>query len=119
MSADSYDLRIDQGADWVWTIRWKVGSTARNTVPKNTTGYTARMQIREKYTSPTALITLTTENSGIQIGTDGSFQVHITATQSSAMPSGNFVYDIEAVDPEGFVTKLVRGKVRVIPEVTK
>lgn len=119
MAAETYDLRIDQGADWTWTIRWKVGSSPRNQTMKDTTGFTCRMQIREKYTSATTLISLSTPSSGIVRGSDGSFQITITAAQSATLPAGSFVYDVEAVSPTGQVTKLVRGKVRVVPEVTR
>lgn len=119
MAADTYDLTIDQGADWQWTIRWKVGSNERRATPKDTDGYTARMQVRQKYDSATAVITLTTENGRIEFGSDGSFQLNIPSSVTKDLPPGKFVYDFEAVSPEGFVTKLVRGTFRVVPEVTR
>jgi hypothetical protein len=119
MAADTYDLTIDQGADWTWTIRWKVGASERRARLKDTTGYTARMQVRQKYDSLNAIITLNTENGRIVLGSDGSFQLNIPSSITETLPSGKYVYDFEAVSPEGFVTKLVRGTFRVVPEVTR
>ena len=119
MAADTYDLTIDQGADWTWTIRWKVGANERRAELKDTTGYTARMQVRQKYDSLNPVISLTTENGLIELGSDGSFQLNIPSSVTEDLPPGKFVYDFEAVSPEGFVTKLVRGTFRVVPEVTR
>lgn len=119
MAADTYDLTIDQGADWFWTIRWKVGSNARSSVSKDTTGYTARMQVRRKHTDTVTILNLTTANGGIVVGSDGSFQLHATAVQTATMPVGKSVYDVEAIAPNGVVTKLARGQVTVVAEVTR
>jgi hypothetical protein len=119
MASDTYDLTIDQGADWFWTIRWKVGSTQRNAVPVNLVNFTARMQIRQKFDSAQPIISLTTENGRIVLGPDASFQLNIPSNTTAILPPGKFVYDFEAVSPAGIVTKLVRGTVNVIPEVTR
>jgi hypothetical protein len=119
MAADTYDLTIDQGADWSWTIRWKVGSNERRATLKDTDGYTARMQVREKYSSPNALVTLSTENDRIVFGSDGSFQLNLPSSVTEELTPGKYVYDFEAISPEGTVTKLVRGTFRVVAEVTR
>lgn len=122
MASDTYDLTIDQGADWFWTIRWKVGSTQRSAEPKNLTNYSARMQIRRAYTSPNPpMLSLTSSpNDGITINAEaGTFSVRITSNQASALEPGKSVYDFEVVGPDGVVTKIARGTVTVIPEVTR
>jgi len=118
MAADTYDLTIDQGADWFWTVTWKVGSTARSSVAKDTTGYTARMHIRARYGSSTIALNLSSSN-GIDFSTTGIISIHATATQTAAVEPGKYVYDLEAVAPDGVVTKLARGTVRVVAEVTR
>lgn len=119
MAADTYDLTIDQGADWFWTVTWKVGSTARSATPKDTSGFTARMQAREKYDSATTVLNLTSANGGIDVSSNGIFSIHATAEQTAAIPAGKYVYDIEAVSDAGIVTKLARGRIRVVAEVTQ
>lgn len=119
MAADTYDLTIDQGADWFWTITWKVGSTAKSSTQKNTTGFTARMQARVKYDSPTTVLNLTSANGGVVVSSNGIFSLHATAAQTAAIAPGKYVYDVEAVAPNGVVTKLARGTIRVVAEVTR
>lgn len=121
MTAETYDIAIDQGADWDFTLRWKVGPTKRSATPKNTTGYDARMQVRETYTSAEPVLELTTENAGIQLGIDGSFQFYISASAAAGIEPGMYVYDIEAIAPapDNRVSKLLRGSFRVVPEVTR
>jgi hypothetical protein len=122
MASDTYDLTIDQGADWFWTIRWRVGSTQKNAVPKDVTGYSARMQFRRAYTTPDPpMISLTSApNGGITVdGPIGSFSVRLTSDQTSALEPGKSVYDFEVVGLDGIVTKISRGTVTVIPEVTR
>lgn len=121
MASDNYDLTIDQGADWFWTIRWKVGSTQKTAVAKDVTGYSARMQIRRTHSSATAMLSLTSQpNGGIVVGgVNGTFSVRITPTQASALQPGKNVYDFEVIDTAGTITKLARGTITVIPEVTR
>jgi hypothetical protein len=119
MAAETYDLTIDQGADWFWTLRWKVGSSERNSVNKDTSGYTARMQVRRLHRDDEIEMELTTENGGIVVGSDGSFQLHATSAQTAQLIPGKNVYDIEAIDSNGIVTKLVRGTVTAVAEVTR
>lgn len=153
MASDTYDLTIDQGADWAWTIRWKVGSTQRSAAPKDITGYFARMQIRRTYSSENPMLSLTSQPvitermtygalaaanieyitlslipsppvnevvGAITIdGDSGTFSVRITPEQASSLEPGKSVYDFEVVDTDGKITKLARGTVTVIPEVTR
>lgn len=122
MASDTYDLTIDQGADWFWTVRWKVGSSQRTATPKDVNGYTARMQIRKTYRAPNPpMLSITSDpNDGITIDGDaGTFTVRITSTQTADLDPGKSVYDFEVIDPEGVVTKIARGTVTVIPEVTR
>ena len=55
---------IYQGATFRRRLRWSVKGTG---VPIDLTGCTARMQVRVEKESPTALLTLTTENGGISL----------------------------------------------------
>lgn len=119
MAADTYDLALDQGADWFWNIRWRVGATQRSAVSKNTTGYTARMQVRKTYSSPTTMLNLTTQNGGITVSNDGLIQLRATAIQTAAMQPGKAVYDVEVISNNSIVTKIVRGTIRVVAEVTR
>lgn len=66
--------------------------------PLNLTGKTARMTFRENYGSPTAFVSLTTENGGIVLGGIlGTFTWLITASASALITSINGVWDVELI----------------------
>lgn len=112
------NITIYQGSTFSQTFQWKTGNPA---MPVNLTGYTARMQIREKISSPDYIIELTTANGGIVIkdAINGTFSIEISATATAAMTFKNAVYDIEFVSPSGVVKRLFGGTVTLSPEVTR
>ena len=116
MSASIYHLNIEQGATFTRTITWKDSTGA----PVNLTGYTARMQIRERVESSTALVSLTS-SSGITLGgVAGTIVITITSTQTDSLPNmKKGVYDLELVSSGGVVTRLLQGEVVVSPQVTR
>lgn len=116
MAAAYYDILIEQGATFRKTFVWKDS----NEDPVDITGYSARMQIRRKLTSTTAEHSATTENDGITLGqTAGTIAVEIPAEDTAAFEFTKGVYDLELVDPQGVVTRLVQGGVEVSKEVTR
>jgi len=58
-----FDITINQGATFELTITWK--DSAGTAI--NLTGYTARMQVRETYSSATSIVSLTNA-AGITLG---------------------------------------------------
>lgn len=112
-----YDIVVDQGAILHRSIALK--SSAKNVVPL--TGYTGRMDIREKIASASTILELTTENSGISINAaGGSITILITPAQTTAMTPGNYVYDLELEETStGIVTRILQGNLTVRAEVTK
>jgi phage pi2 protein 07 len=118
MKPATLDITIYQGSTFSQVFQWKSGSPS---VPVNLTGYTARMQIREKFSSPDYVINLTTENGGIVFrdAVNGTFSIEMSATDTAAMNFKHAVYDIEFVSPSGIVTRLFGGSVTLSPEVTR
>jgi len=116
MSASIYNINIEQGATFTRTITWKDSAGAAI----NLTGYTARMQIRERVESATALVSLTS-SSGITLGgAAGTVVITITAALTDALPNmKKGVYDLELVSAGGIVTRLLQGEVVVSPQVTR
>jgi len=83
-------------------------------------GWTARMQVREKYSSYSAILSLTTENDGIFLGgVDGTIILNISALQTSAIVAKEYVYDIELINPSTYPYRFLEGKFIVTPEVTR
>lgn len=114
--AARYDLTIEQGATLSKSFTYQTSAG----VAINLTGYTARMHIRETYSSVTTIATLTTENGGITItGATGTVAITMSATATSALATGLIgVYDLELISGTT-VVRLIEGQVTVTPEVTK
>lgn len=111
----TYDLCIPAGATFSKVIRWKADGAN-----VNLTGFSARAQIRPSAASATTTLSLTTENTRIALGgTAGTITISISATDSAAIASGRYVYDLELVSAGGIVTRLLQGVVTVSANVTR
>jgi hypothetical protein len=87
-------------------------------VPVNLTGYAARMQVKEKYSSTVKQLDLTTSNGGITLGGAlGTITINATATQTSTIVPKEYIYDLELVYIST-VNRIIEGKFIVTPEVT-
>lgn len=116
MVAGSHDITIEQGATFKLNIIWRDPAEA----PINLTGYTARMQVRQRYASDDPLLNLTTENGGITLGgVAGTIAVVASAAATADISVRAGVYDLEVVSAGGEVTRLIQGCVTITPEVTR
>ena len=78
-----FDITINQGATFELTITWK--DSAGTAI--NLSGYTARMQVRETYSSATSIVSLTNA-AGITLGgAAGTVAILISATTTMKMSS--------------------------------
>jgi len=115
MSAGIYNFTMDQGATFGLEVIYKNA----NDVVINLNGYTAKLQIRSAYDTSQPALSLTTENGGIAItGNLGKIAITATATQTAAIPSGEYVYDLE-IYSGALVSRVIQGRVNVAPEVTR
>ena len=112
--AGIYNFTLDQGSTWTLQIIYNDPSGT----PINLTNYTAEMQIRRKFDSDTAVLTLSTSNGGITItGPTGTLDLIATDEQADIDP-GLYVYDLE-LSTGGVRTRLIQGTVTVSGEVTR
>lgn len=118
MPAGRFNFTIEQGT--TFRARFIVRDKATRQVI-DLTGYSARMQLRREITSPTPLLDLDTGTKGGLdiVAAEGEVVLEITPTQSAALNVDSAVYDLELVAPGGDVTRLLKGKVKVDPEVTR
>lgn len=115
MSAGIYNDTLDQGATYNLVLVYKNA----NDTPINLNGYSAYMQLRENFDSATADLTLSTANGGIVIdGALGKLTITATATQTAALTSDYYLYDLEIVS-DSVVTRLLQGQLTVNSEVTR
>ena len=112
-----YDILVDQGATLLRSIGLKSSAKAVVTL----TGYTAVMQIREKMTSTTTVLLLTSSNGGLEINASaGTVLIIASPAQTAALIPGKYVYDLEVTETAtGIVTKIIQGNLVVRAEVTK
>ena len=114
MAAGTLDFTIEQGATFNLLLTWKI-----NDVPVNLTGYTARLQARVDVEDTETVLSLTT-GSGITLGGAlGTISLDRTATQTTLLPAGTYVYDLELIAGSGTVTRLVQGELLLSAEVTR
>jgi hypothetical protein len=112
MEATEYPLTIEQGATFQMQFRWKVDG-----VIMNLTGALAKMQLRR---SPKSAVVFELNNLNSRIllgGNNGIVSLELTPEETSSIPAGNFVYDLE-ITLGATVRKLIRGTVVVVSEVT-
>lgn len=105
------NLQADQGSDFfsVITVEGSDGNIF------DLTGYTARGQVRKSYTSSTAYDL----HAAILNPTNGLINISLSSTQTAAMRPGRYVYDVEIVDAQNVVTRVVEGQVEISPRVTR
>ncbi len=107
------DLRIEQGATWVQTV---CVETAVD-VPRDLTGYAARMQIRSSH-GGSVMLEPTCTISGVA----GTVSLSLTAAATTALvltePAVWWVYDLELVHASG-IERLLEGRVQITREVTR
>ena len=113
--AGLYNIVADQGATFTRNIMWKDAEGN----PVNVTDYTARMQVRQKYTSSSTVLSLVSPTNITLGGGAGTIVITASATSMAAVASGEYVYDLEMVASNGVVTRLVQGTFTVRPEVTR
>lgn len=115
MALSTYDMSSDQGSDFDTVITYTDDADAL----VNLTGCTARMQVRQFAGSPSARLVLTSSNGITLGGALGTIRVQISSAALSAVPAGQYAYDIELVDTASKVLKILSGPFIVNAEVTR
>lgn len=105
------DLTIEQGTTFSRTITIKDA----NDVVVDITNDTFAGQVRKRHQSGVAEATMTF---AITDGANGEVTASISATDTSSMDTGDFVYDIEWTSGST-VRRLLEGLATVTPEVTR
>lgn len=134
--AESYTLKIDAGADYFLAIRLK----QEDGTYLNLNNCSAKMALKNKFSEPDALISLTSLPEGgimfekwddVTSEWIDTIAIHITDAQTSLLVDyevldsdgdvayGEGVYDLEITDEESMVTRTIQGYWIASPEVTK
>jgi len=105
------NLFVDAGANYSNIIT----VAATNGQALNLTGYTVASQMRKSYTSSTAY----NFTASIYDAVNGKVRLQLDSTQSSTIPAGRWLYDVEITSPSGFKTRVVEGIVTVSQQITQ
>jgi hypothetical protein len=111
------NLTVYQGADYQQALELRDGSSALIDL----TGYTFRGQAKVSYADTDAAFSFSFELRD-QVSQTGLVDMSISAASTSALnitKETRYKYDIEMVDTDSKVTRLIQGVVLVYPEVTK
>lgn len=127
MIAGVYNITCEQGSSFLRILELEqpdliTDPTGQTYGDFDLTNHTARMQVRRTVESASAIVTLTTENLGLEINPTGDTTNLIRMTMSDSVTASitsSGVYDLEIVDGEGFVSKVIKGAFTLVPEVTR
>lgn len=98
---------------------YTTGGVVEYNQPVDMTGFTARMQIRQKLEDTNVIKELTTENGGITINnTNRTLTLTISATDTAAFTFQTAVYSLELVSG-ATVIPFTGGTVSLVKEVTR
>ncbi|MET8006264.1 hypothetical protein [Nonomuraea glycinis] len=119
MAAAPYDLLIEQGTDYdrVLTLH----SQAEGRPPLDLTGCQVRAQIRPHHGPDAGLLHDLATAGGLTITdpANGKVTLSIPGSVSALWAWRTAVWDLEVVDSGGKPLRLLKGAVRVDPEVTR
>ena len=104
------NIVIDQGT----TFSLELNLTNDDNSAKNLADYTVTSQMRKSYDSTTA-----TDFTTAKVDATGKITISLTATQTAALKSGRYVYDIELNLNDSTVEKVHYGIITVHPQATK
>jgi len=126
MIAGIYNFTCEQGTTFSRLIEIEqpdlVNDPSGQTyIDYNLSGYQARMQVRRTVDNANYLVYLTSENGGLTVIPgiyENQIQMFMSASVTASI-SQSGVYDLEIIDAEGFVSRVLQGSFTLIPEVTR
>jgi hypothetical protein len=127
MIAGVYNITCQQGSTFSRLLEieqpdLEADPTGQTYEPYDLNGYSARMQVRRTIESSTVMVYLTTENSGLTINPTGETINHIRIYMSddvTASIGSSGVYDLEIINGDGEVSRVIQGAFTLSPEVTR
>ena len=86
--------------------------------PVDITGYTVKMQVRQKIGSPVILEISTANGRVTLIPLSGIINLQVAASDTASLPPGLYRYDLDLTDTNGFVTKFIEGSFEIRGSIT-
>jgi len=121
MLAQRYDFQIDQGADFSMAVAYTDSSDSAYDLTES--NYAAVLTIRENVEDTTALATLSSSDGEIVLtSTAPNITINIPYSTTASLDFDTAFYDLELTTNSGHVLttdKILRGKVKLIKEITR
>jgi hypothetical protein len=122
MAAGRYSFVIEQGS----TLNFSIVYNDSNGQPVDLSQYSAKMQIRQTYSSPPLLTlssSLNADGTGLNMSSavSGTIGIYIASCTSSLLTFNEALYDLDIISGSGkcpVVNRILEGKVKLSPEVT-
>lgn len=112
------DIEIVRGKTWTARFRYLTKScNGKTNVPIDLSSYSATMVIKECAKDSANLLVVTSAD-GITLGSDGTIEIEITATQASDLTVGDNVYEIELSQGYTFIG-FATGNAKVYEEIAR
>ena len=99
---------LDQGCTFSKVITAKDSAVAYVAISSGS----AAGKMRQSYHSSNNVFTFTTAVDGSNV------TISLTSTQTTSIPDGNYVYDVEYTQSGGDIDRVVEGLITVSPEAT-
>ena len=115
MALNTYNIAAEQGSTYAATVTYNDSAGA----PVSLVGASASMNVRKFAGSPKSHLTLSVGNGLTLGGALGTVTISISAAALSAVPAGEYTYDLEVVLASGSTVKLIGGTFTVAAEVTR
>lgn len=118
VATDTVSVKVDGTGEDAYT--GSAGRLVYNAPMDLSSGWTARMQIRETVDSTTVIEEFTSAAGDITLGADGLVEITLSATAADALTVESAVYDLELVNTAtGKVYPIANGKVTLKLQVTR
>jgi hypothetical protein len=105
------NLFVDAGSDYSNIIT----VSSSNGQSLNLSGYNVASQMRKSYSSSSSY----PFTASIYDAASGKVRLQLSASNSSVIPAGRWLYDVEITSASGTKTRVVEGIVTITPQITQ
>ena len=119
LSGHTADMQVRRSTKTSKIILHLQGNTAERGLTGG--GSTGEYVVGATYdgTAGTGGIYLNASSAGVTSGTTGGIYIQADSTTMKNVPEGQHFYDLEVTDSSGTVTRILEGRFRVSPDVTR
>lgn len=104
--AATHDFTVDQGTTAIFTVSWENSDGSTRSI----NGYDAVLHIEDVAEDPS------TDNGDLTIA-DDMIEVSIPASKTDTWTFKEAPYNLDITSPGGIVSRLLRGKIKVVSKV--